>query len=172
MKNAVLITLGSNIDRQRNLPRAIVALSRRPALDVVAVSRIYEFQPVGGSGEQEPFYNAAALLETDLDPIELRRTLREMEVQLGRVRTADKYASRPIDLDIAMIGERILDVDGHHLPEPEIVLYPHLALPLADIAPDWVHPEQQRTLGQIAENLDHSPKEIYPVENIKGSLKN
>jgi 2-amino-4-hydroxy-6-hydroxymethyldihydropteridine diphosphokinase len=60
---------------------------------------------------------------------------------LGRVRAVDKYAPRTIDLDIAFYGQQVIDLNGRHIPDPEIEKLPHLALPLADVAPNWVHPE-------------------------------
>ena len=163
MAERVLISLGSNIDRQRNLPAAVTALDRHPDIRLVAVSPIYATQPVGGNADDPIFYNAAALVETDLPVAELRQALRAIEAGLGRVRADDKFAPRPIDLDIAMVGERVMEVDGYVIPDPEIVRYPHLALPLADVAPAWVHPRHGLTLRQLAAQMTYSEDEIYRV---------
>ena len=162
---SVLITLGSNIAKEDNFPKAIAALRQQPAITVVAISPIYETAAVGDSTAQvsltQPtFYNAAAWIETELAPAALRETLRAIETRLGRVRTADKYAPRPIDLDIAFYGEGSLALNGKAIPDPDVVHFPHLALPLADIAPQWPHPENGLTLRQIAANLTHTEMEI------------
>jgi 2-amino-4-hydroxy-6-hydroxymethyldihydropteridine diphosphokinase len=156
----VLIALGSNIERERNLPQALAMLDGRPHLELRAVSPIYESLAVGGRVDQQSFFNAAALIDTTLGPAELKAALLTIEHKLGRVRTADKYAPRTIDLDIAFYDRDIIDVNGRHIPDPEAARFPHLALPLADVAPDWVHPELGKTLAEIANSLHFSNKEI------------
>jgi GTP cyclohydrolase I len=79
------------------------------------------------------------------------------------VRSEDKYASRPIDLDIALYGDQAFDLDGDSIPDPGVLRYPHIAVPLADVAPDWAYPEQgepRRTLRQIADGLSFTDKEL------------
>ncbi len=149
MPERVLITIGTNVARETNLVRAVRGLASYPGVRVVAVSPVYEGPAVGGTRPQPPFYNAAALLETELTPDELREALRLLEAGLGRVRSADKFAPRPIDLDIAFFGDRVFDLAGRHIPDPDVLRYPHLAVPLADIAPDWRHPETGQTLAEI-----------------------
>jgi GTP cyclohydrolase IA len=159
----VLIALGSNIDPERNLAQAVSLLSRQPGIRLEAASRIYESAPVGARTPQPAYLNAAVLVETDLDPHALKMALRSIESALGRVRTEDKYAPRPIDLDIACYGQQVFDLDGSPIPDPDILHYPHIAVPLADVAPDWIYPEQgegQRTLQEIADGL-HFTKEEY-----------
>jgi GTP cyclohydrolase I len=159
-----LISLGSNIDPERNLPQAMSMLSRRPGIRLRAASSIYESAAVGASAPQPAYLNAAVLVETDLQPQALKMALRSIEAALGRVRTADKYAPRPIDLDIALYGRQTLGADGGSALEPEILRYPHVAVPLAEVAPDWVVPEQGerwRTLRQIAEGMHYSDEELH-----------
>jgi 2-amino-4-hydroxy-6-hydroxymethyldihydropteridine diphosphokinase len=150
----VLIALGSNIEPESNLPRAVRRLAQRfPGL---AASRVYATIPVGAP-EAPPFLNAAVAIETSLPLAELKhRVLRPLEAELGRVRGADRNAPRPIDLDVAFCPGLVLrDADaGLDLPDPEIVNCAHLALPLADLAPDEVHPLDGRTLGAIAACFD------------------
>ncbi|RME77188.1 MAG: 2-amino-4-hydroxy-6-hydroxymethyldihydropteridine diphosphokinase [Chloroflexi bacterium] len=159
----VLITIGSNINREQNLPAALDLLGTWPGIRLVAVSPVYDTAPIGGRPDQPRFYNAAALVETALGPEALKQALRSIEAQLGRRRVADKYAPRPIDLDIAMYGRQVLGLNGRHIPDPEIVRFPHLALPLADIAPDWVHPELGVTLRDIARQMSFSEEEIQKL---------
>jgi GTP cyclohydrolase I len=156
----VLVTLGSNVERERNLPVAVARLRRHPRIAVRAVSPVYETSPVGGGPDQPPYFNAALMIETDLSSADLREALRAIEQELGRVRTADKCAPRTIDLDVAWFGGSPTESGGPSLPDPDILRFPHLAIPLADVAPDWRHPELGVTLRHIADSLPHSSKEI------------
>ena len=159
----VLIAIGSNIERERNLPQAVMALRQYPGIHLRAVSPVYESLPVGTGIAQPSFFNAAALIETDMAPDALKETLLAIEASLGRVRTADKNAPRPVDLDIALYGQHILGLNGRRIPDPDIAIFPHIALPLADVAPEWVHPELGLTLAEIAKGLHFSDKEIQKL---------
>jgi dihydroneopterin aldolase/2-amino-4-hydroxy-6-hydroxymethyldihydropteridine diphosphokinase len=149
--NRALVAMGSNIDSERNLRDAVQMLSRRCRL--LAVSTVYETEPVGNS-DQPTFLNAAALIETDRTAQDLKaEVLQAIEQALGRVRTADKNAPRTIDLDIALFGEQVLDLGPRHIPDPDILKHAHVAVPLADVAPEWRHPETGQTLQEIARSL-------------------
>ena len=147
----VLITLGSNINPEYNMCEAVRRLSLHCRL--LAVSPVYETVPVGKT-DQPNFLNAAALIETSLSATELKtRVLQVIEQELGRVRTHDKNAPRTIDLDIALFGDRVLDLGQRHVSDPDILRYPHVAVPLADLAPEERHPETGQTLGEIAQEM-------------------
>jgi len=144
------VAIGSNIDPEVNLPRAIALLAER--LPIRAVSRVYESAPASGTGGPK-FLNAAALVETDLPPVTLKRdVLGPIEARLGRVRTADKNAPRTIDLDLVLYGAAVIDdpAAGLYVPDPDTTRRPHVALPLADLAPAFIHPVDGRTLAAIA----------------------
>jgi len=149
--NRVFIALGSNINPAYHMREAVQRL--RADCTVLAVSPIYETTPVGKT-DQPNFLNAAALVETDLDAVAFKaQVLQRIEQELGRVRTEDKNAPRTIDLDIVLFNDQVLDVEGRHIPEPDILRYPHLAVPLADLAPYQCHPETEQTLEAIAAAL-------------------
>jgi 2-amino-4-hydroxy-6-hydroxymethyldihydropteridine diphosphokinase len=165
MPEPVLVTLGSNIEPEANLPAAVRLLARRCALR--GVSRVYESVPVGPGGErldQPAFLNAAVWIATDLSPSVLKhRVLRPIERRLCRIRYADRYAPRTIDLDLVVFGDLVLPGDGADpvLPDPEITMWPHVALPLADLAPGYVHPVDGRSLRAIAADMDgHSAPRV------------
>ncbi|MBN1681309.1 MAG: 2-amino-4-hydroxy-6-hydroxymethyldihydropteridine diphosphokinase [Anaerolineae bacterium] len=153
------ITLGSNIQPETHLIRAVEHIATR--LDVVRLSRVYETAPLRADGqiaaEQDSFLNAAVLVQTDLAPVSLKfDVLRAIEAALGRVRTADKFAPRTIDLDLALYGDPGSSVVMQHddprltLPDPDILTRAHVARPLADLAPDYPHPLTGDSLSVIA----------------------
>lgn len=147
----VLISLGSNIEPERNLPEAVRLLAKQ--CELLAVSHVFQTRPVGKT-DQPDFLNAAALVETELSPDELKnRVLREIEQELGRVRSTDKNAPRTIDLDITLYGDAVLSVGSRRIPDPELLRYEHIAVPAADAAPDMPHPETRETLAQVASRL-------------------
>lgn len=156
----VLITLGSNIDPERNLPRAVAMLRQNYHLQVRALSRVYESMPISATGavapDQPPFLNAAALLESDgyYTPLTLKfHVLRFIELLMGRRRSADKFAPRPIDLDLALYGDCVMSTPYLTLPDPDILTRAHVAVPLANVAPDWPHPLTGQRLAEIAAAL-------------------
>ena len=157
-----LISLGSNIDRNVNMPAAIHVMNDRDDMAVIAVSDFFETPAIDNYGlqsQQEAFLNAAVLIETALPVAELRSVLRDIESRLGRIRTADTFAARPIDLDIAFYSDVVLNLEGSGIPDPDILCFPHVAVPLANVTPDWVHPQTGETLCQIAERLDDTEME-------------
>lgn len=161
----VLIMLGSNIDRTHNMDEAIARLERHPDLEILAVSPVYVTAAIGPAGErsaQPLFSNAAIRAETTLDAAALRAELRTIEAAMGRVRTRDKFAPRPIDLDIAFYGDAVLEVAGKTIPDADVLRFAHVAVPLADVAGDWVHPQTGQTLAEIAH--------LHPINDLEIAL--
>ena len=157
-----LIAAGSNIDGEINLARARTLLAAHPAINLRACSPLYITAAIGADGapaNQPPFYNAAFRVATTLHAADLRRMLRTIEAQLGRVRSADKFAPRPIDLDIAYYGLSALHIENKPVPDDDVVRYAHVAAPLADVAPEWLHPVTGQTLAAIAQPWANQPLE-------------
>jgi GTP cyclohydrolase I len=128
------------------------------------VSDCYQTAAVGSADDAPDFVNAAIHLSTELGPEDLRDALRSIEDQLGRVRTDDKYAPRTIDLDIVFYGDLVKDFDGWSLPDPDMVLHPHVAVPVAEVVPDWVHPVSGVSAKEIAESLTADDPSISPAK--------
>lgn len=150
MPELAFIALGSNIEPVLNLSRAIARLASLGSL--IATSHVYQ-NPAITSEPQPDYLNAAALLETDLQPLALRERFRTLEASLGRVRGADPYAPRTIDLDLCLYGSHILAHPLLEIPDPDILTRPHLAITLAELMPDFVHPQTGDTLAAIAKRL-------------------
>lgn len=146
--NRAYLSLGSSLDKERNLPAGVRLLAQHGR--VLAVSAAYETDPVGNP-DDPTFLNAALILETPLAPLALKESvLRSVEEQLGRRRTADPNAPRTFDADISLFNDQIIDLGRRRIPDPEILLHAHIAVPLAEIAPDYRHPVTGETLAEIA----------------------
>jgi 2-amino-4-hydroxy-6-hydroxymethyldihydropteridine diphosphokinase len=144
------ISIGSNLDPEHHLPRAIEQLGRLGRLR--GISGVYQNPAI--SGRVQPDYlNVAVLLEVDLSLEELRGELRKIEADQGRVRTGDKNAPRTIDLDLSLFGDQVLSGADYQIPDPELTRLAHLAIPLAELAPEYRHPSLDGTLRLIADRL-------------------
>lgn len=152
IKNIAYLSIGSNIEKERNLPACVRLLAHHGR--IMAVSPVYETDPVGARPGDPSFFNAAVALETSLPAAELKaQVLQPIEEQLGRRRLADPNVPRTIDVDISLFNDQVFRLGRRKIPDPDILLYPHVAVPLADIAPDHVHPETGETLAQIARRV-------------------
>lgn len=154
MTELALIEMGSNVEPERYLPQALRKL--KEVGNVVAASTVYRTAPFGPPG-QPPFLNAAVALETEYEPVELRKALRDLEREIGRVRSAERFAPRPIDLDICLYGDRVIQDDSLKIPDPDIFERPYLAVTLAEVAGERTHPISGETLNQIAQRMAPDP---------------
>lgn len=148
----VLLSLGSNIEPERNLPAAVRELAVHGT--IAGVSSVWQTAPVGFT-EQPDFLNAAVLLESDLSIDELRNTvIPRIETKLGRVRNPhNKNAARTIDVDISLYDRVVVESHGRNIPDPEILERAFVAGPLAELDPEFLHPVTGETLREIAERL-------------------
>ncbi|RMF03280.1 MAG: 2-amino-4-hydroxy-6-hydroxymethyldihydropteridine diphosphokinase [Chloroflexi bacterium] len=145
-KECVFIALGTNLgDRQQNLVEALRRLP--PAVTVTSVSRVYETAPAYVLN-QPPFLNAVIGAETTLPPAELLAYLKRLEVEIGRAKTV-RYGPRKIDLDILFYGEQRVTLSQLQIPHPRLQERGFVLHPLADIAPDFVHPTLGLTVRQM-----------------------
>jgi 2-amino-4-hydroxy-6-hydroxymethyldihydropteridine diphosphokinase len=138
---AAYLSLGSNIDPEHHLPRAVAALARLGP--VRATSKVYESEAVGPAG-QPRFLNAAVRLDVEMSESELRRRLREIESDLGRVRTEVKFAPRTIDLDLIALRAFV---------DPDVSRRAYLAVTLAEIAPELPIGTEGETASIAADRL-------------------
>jgi 2-amino-4-hydroxy-6-hydroxymethyldihydropteridine diphosphokinase len=158
------IALGSNIDPEKNVVSALDALAERVFLE--AISTFYWTEALGECS-QPPFLNGACRITTVLPPKGLKYdVLRSIETELGRVRTENRYAPRPIDLDIALYGDCVVNEPGLHIPDPDIRNRPFVAVPLLELDPDLALPDTGELLSDIVKRLD--TRSLVPAKGIKG----
>lgn len=150
--NQALLSLGSNIEPEKNLPAAVCKLKRYGR--VRQVSTVWQSPPLGNP-DQPDYLNAALWLETSLSARELKENaIAEIETRLGRVRGTDRNAPRTIDIDVMLFNHERLRIGKRIIPDPEVLERAFVAIPLAEIAPDYVHPDTGETLAQIAARFE------------------
>jgi 2-amino-4-hydroxy-6-hydroxymethyldihydropteridine diphosphokinase len=158
MQKLAYLSLGSNLgDRAANLAQAIDLLGGIG--EVVAVSDLYETEPFGVSG-QPWFLNCAVALRTEKMPRQLMRALLKLERSMGRRRTNGKKEPRIIDMDLLLMGDAILSTPDLILPHPGMAQRRFVLLPLAQIAPEAVHPVLKRSVRELADRLPASSGEV------------
>jgi 2-amino-4-hydroxy-6-hydroxymethyldihydropteridine diphosphokinase len=154
MSSIAIIGLGSNLgDRRGALDGAIAALSATPGVRVRRVSSYRETEPVGGPAGQGSYLNAAAALETTLDPLELLHVLRAIEARFGRVRTV-RWGERTLDLDLLLFDDRIIETPELTVPHPRLRERRFVLEPLAEVAPAVVEPRSGRTVSELLRDLN------------------
>lgn len=157
--SAAYLGLGSNLgDRAANLLRALKAL-RDAGLNLIALSSIYETEPVDYL-EQPDFLNMAVAVGAPLiEPYSLLKLCLDVEARLGRERLVPKGA-RAIDVDLLLFGDAVIDgvLDGVALtlPHPRLHLRRFALAPLAEIAPELRHPASGKTIRRLLDDLDDS----------------
>ena len=161
------IGLGSNLgDRIANLRAAINAI--RHLGDLIAVSSVYESEPFGVEDDQPMYLNMTMAIRTHLRPIELLSELLDIERANGRIRNRPNE-SRTLDLDILMIDDTIMETPELVMPHPRMHERAFVMLPLAEIAPDLVHPKSNRTVSEIVSKL--SDQGVHRVGKIDDETK-
>ncbi|OAN16612.1 2-amino-4-hydroxy-6-hydroxymethyldihydropteridine pyrophosphokinase [Photobacterium jeanii] len=145
------IAIGSNLsDPLSQAKSAIEILKQQPNIKVVAASSLYSSTPMGPQ-DQPDYVNAVVAVDTDLSPLALLDCTQKIELEHGRVRKAERWGPRTLDLDIILYGDlehhcERLTIPHYGMKVREFVLYP-----LAEIAPDLVLPDQTKLQTLLAE---------------------
>jgi len=145
------IALGSNLGtREKALASAVAALRKEPALRVMRVSNWIATAPVGGPPGQPRYLNGAAALQTSLTAQELLALLLRIEKELGRDRSStERNLPRQIDLDVLLYDDAVINEPDLTVPHPRMHEREFVLLPLADIAPNLVHPVLKKTIAEL-----------------------
>lgn len=152
------ISIGSNIDKEVNIPSSLKALSQ--AFGDIELSSIYQTEPVGFAGDS--FYNLVVRFESNLSAKEVAKQLRQIELDHGRTRESQKFSARTLDLDLILFGNQIISDGRLQIPRDEIERYAFVLEPLAEIAPDEKHPINGKTYHELWDQFDKSG--IQPVK--------
>ncbi len=149
----IFIAAGSNLgDRRHHLETAFQNLCREPALKSAGCSPVYETKPAGGP-PQGNFLNTVWLFETVWPPEKILAVLQEIERKLGRVR-GEKNGPREIDLDLIAYDELCVERPGLHVPHERMHTRWFVLKPLCDLAPQWKHPELNKTAAELLAALE------------------
>lgn len=164
---SAFIAVGSNISPAYHVQKALELLIDR--IRVVDVSTFYRTKAIDRP-DQPDYLNGVFEIRTSLRPEALKRgILALIENELGRVRTADKFAARTIDLDIALYGDETIDTPGLSIPDPDIRARPFLAKALLELAPDLILPDSNEPLAKIVDALN--ARGLTPDEEATSALK-
>ncbi len=155
------ISIGSNIDKEIHIPSSLHALKEE--FGPLLISSLYETAAVGFEGND--FHNLVVQFNSDLEVKAVAKTLRHIELNHGRTRDSRKYAARTLDLDLILYGDLIMSDGRLHLPRDEIELYAFVLEPLAEIAPELIHPTRQINYATLWRGYDKSnlKQTIIPI---------
>ncbi len=132
-RRGIYVALGSNLgDRERHIREALEELDQHAEIRVLRVSSLHETEPAGGPPGQSLFLNGVAELETSLAPRELLAWLHEIERRHGRMRV-QRWGPRPLDLDLLLYGDEVIDEAGLTVPHPRMWERPFVMAPLAEV---------------------------------------
>jgi len=144
------ISIGSNIDKDKNIPASLRALEHH--FGQLTISSTYESEPVGFTGDA--FYNLVVGFNSNLSVKEVAKQLRQIELDNGRTRDCQKFSARTLDLDLILYDDLILNDGRLQIPRDEIERYAFVLEPLAEIAPTLKHPISRLSYAELWEKFD------------------
>jgi 2-amino-4-hydroxy-6-hydroxymethyldihydropteridine diphosphokinase len=161
------IGVGSNIDPERHIPLALSKLMESMRVDIT--SNFYLTHAIERA-DQLPYYNGMWRVRTDRHPREIKfSVLREIEAALGRRRTDDRHAPRPIDLDLILYSDWVIDEPDLRIPDPDIYRRTFVAYPLREIAPDLILPDSGTRLASLPIAMDLNG--LVPLQQFSDQIK-
>ena len=159
--NQIFVGLGSNIERDKYIKAGLTALETR--FGEMIISSVYESEAFGFEGDN--FYNLVTGFTSDLSLSDLNNELKQIEMDYGRRREAERFKSRTLDLDLLLYGDLILHNEIYDLPRSDIEEYAFVLCPLAEIAGNKIHPEKGQTYQMMWDKFDKKQHRIWKVKN-------
>ncbi|MGI9227846.1 MAG: 2-amino-4-hydroxy-6-hydroxymethyldihydropteridine diphosphokinase [Gammaproteobacteria bacterium] len=143
----VYVSIGSNIEKEKNISSAVKALQAH--YGPLDISNVYETKAVGFDGDD--FHNLVVAFDTNESPLEISQKLKEIESNHGRTRGKEQFESRTLDLDQLLYGDLVMKMDSINVPHPDILRYNFVLKPLAELAGNALHPEEDQTIDELWE---------------------
>jgi 2-amino-4-hydroxy-6-hydroxymethyldihydropteridine diphosphokinase len=162
MNSVVFVGLGSNQgDRELNLLRAVAEIGKLPGSRITALSGFYDTEAVGPI-VQDPFLNAVLRIETSLTPNDLLSELQRIETETFRRKRTVPQGPRSMDLDILLFDELVLEGGDLTIPHPRLHERRFVLVPLAEIAPETIHPLLKKSCVQLLDQLESTDR-VNPI---------
>ncbi len=147
----VYISIGSNIEVEKNILSSVRALQNH--YGELDISNVYETKAEGFEGDD--FHNLVVGLDTDESPFEISQVLKEIEAKHDRIRGKEKFESRTLDLDQILYGNLVMQMEGVNIPHSDILRYDFVLRPLAELAGEVEHPEENKTMHQLWDEFEN-----------------
>jgi 2-amino-4-hydroxy-6-hydroxymethyldihydropteridine diphosphokinase len=155
----VYISLGSNIDRELLTRSGVASLGKR--FGELQLSSVYKSEAVGFEGED--FYNMVIALQTSEDVQTVYQALRQIEDEHGRDRSGPRFSSRTLDLDLLLYDDVIQHEGKLQIPRDEILERAFVLWPLAEIAPERIHPTAKQSYAELWDAFDKRKEVLEPI---------
>ncbi len=156
----IYISIGSNVEREQHIRAALAELHVQ--FTNLHCSSVYESEPVGFQGAN--FYNAVVACDTEKSVHDVARSLAQIEARNGRVRAGERFADRTLDLDLLLYDALVVQERDIKLPRAEILVNAFVLLPLAEIAPNELHPVLRKTYAELWRDFPRADQRLWPVE--------
>jgi 2-amino-4-hydroxy-6-hydroxymethyldihydropteridine diphosphokinase len=164
--NTAYISTGSNMgEKLENCRDALAALNRTDTVDVESISRFYLTEPMEYF-DQPWFVNAAAKINTSLDPVGLLALLKSFEVKYGRVDSGVRFGPRSLDFDIIFFNDMIIETEHLIVPHPRMHNREFVLRPISDLVPEMVHPVFNKSIRQLLDELSTQNQQCMPIEEV------
>lgn len=158
--HAIFVGIGSNIDRTHNIRDGVQAL--RQNYGDLLISSVYESIPFGFDGDN--FFNLVVGFSSDKAVESVVTDLHQIENTSGRNEKLSKYAARTLDIDLLLFDDLIIEEKGLKLPRADLLKYSFVLCPMAEIAPDRLHPVEKKTYKKLWQNYEKPRNDLWKID--------
>lgn len=149
----VFLSIGGNLGNKRANFDKVYTHIQNESGSIILRSSVYE-TPAWGFESEDPFWNQVLCIETHLNPSEILENIKKIDAAFGRKRIREGYSSREMDVDILYFDDQIINAENLTIPHPLLHKRLFVVVPLAEIAPDWVHPVLKLTSVEMLDNCE------------------